>query len=95
MIVPKLSKVSGEAFAGTTVELDGKWFDACTFDNCLLRFEGREAFGYSNGNRFTGCQLQLYGVAELVVGTLGEWFGADTVARIVAAQRLAIPIKVN
>ena len=40
----QFKKHHGESFRQTMVELDGCWFDECTFDHCVLLFTGKLPF---------------------------------------------------
>lgn len=48
------------------VELDGQWFQHCTFSNCTLVFKGIHPFGYAHSN-FAGCTMVFEGAALMVL----------------------------
>ncbi len=54
--------VEGEIFANENVELDGKHFIKCSFNNCILEYHGGEvAFDRTQMN---GCRHVFYGRAR-------------------------------
>ena len=48
-----MEQVHEKSFSNTTIEVDGKYFTQCTFNNVTLIFHGRKHFGME-GNHFFG-----------------------------------------
>lgn len=65
----------GENRTGDVIELDGHWFDGCTFTDCTLVFRGIKPFGYVK-TEFPGCALQFEDHALLtldrIITVLGD-----------------------
>jgi len=66
-----------ETFYGTTVDVDGKVFERCVFDKCMLRFSGA-ALPVFRGCRFVATDWQFVEAAATVLAFLsamGHDFG--------------------
>lgn len=65
-----LEKIVGTAFEAQTVELDGKHFEDCTFDDCTLILRTRSAFETINCTFMPGCRIECpaypLGMSELL-----------------------------
>lgn len=71
-----------ESFAGSVVDLDGNWFEHCTFTGCVLVFNGSQTFGYAHDCQFIDCRFELRGIARMVMGTLAGFIDDATLCAI-------------
>ncbi len=60
-----LPKQAGNTYSNTDIMLDGRDFEDCTFNNCVLIYHGGEA-GIRNC-RFFACKFQPAGAAATTV----------------------------
>jgi hypothetical protein len=61
-----MAKHSKKTFSKQTVVLDGNEFDQCTFDGCVLEFQGLRPVAL-NTNTITNCQWSFKGPAANAV----------------------------
>ena len=57
-------KYNNSVFSGQKLELDGKYFNHCTFKDCIIVLEKGETS--VNGCRFENCKLLLKGNAYTI-----------------------------
>jgi len=60
-----LPRQTGHTYSNTEVTLDGRDFQDCTFNNCVLVYNGGEAAVH--GCKFFGCKLQPAGSAASTI----------------------------
>jgi len=83
--------ISGQAFQGETISLDGQRFDNCDFMGCVLVMRGDQVFQLANCRIF-GTQFRLEASAVTTVNSLrilynsGE-LGRQTVEKVISMIR--------
>jgi hypothetical protein len=76
-------RVKNTHFSGQKVELDGKSFDHCEFENCMIVLETGET--ETAGCRFKNCQLLLRGNAY-TIGKIINLFSGKGPMKVVDFQ---------
>ena len=61
-----MNSVSDKSFIDDTIDLDGNFFLRCTFERCIMRFNGTANYMTSDCT-VDGCQFALGDPARLVV----------------------------
>lgn len=83
--------ISGQAFQGETISLDGQRFDTCDFMDCVLVMRGDQVFQLAKCRIF-GTQFRLEASAVTTVNSLrilynsGE-LGRQTVEKVISMIR--------
>lgn len=60
----KKRDIRNRAFEEQRLEIDGRDFHGCSFTNCVLLFEGREASSFDPTCEFEGVSFELRGAAQ-------------------------------
>lgn len=70
--------ISGQAFQGETISLDGQRFDHCDFMNCILVIRGEQVFQLSSCRmfgstfRFDGPAVTTISVMKMLYHGMGD-----------------------
>jgi hypothetical protein len=68
-----MAKHTKKSFAKQTVVLDGNEFEHCTFEGCVLEYQGLRPVGMSN-NTINDCQWSFKGPAANAVQFMGALY---------------------
>lgn len=65
-----MQSVTDRSFIDETLELDGKLFLRCSFERCVMAFNGTAVFSMADCTFGEGCQFTLGGAAVVTVRQL-------------------------
>lgn len=82
--------ISGQAFQGETISLDGQRFDTCDFMDCILVMRGDQAFQLVNCHRIFGSQFRLEASAMTTVASLQMLYNSGELGRQTVEQVISI-----
>ena len=68
-----MQKIQGTTFRNETVELDGKEFDSCTFENCQFIYRATDAVRLANCS-FVGFIITFEGAAGTTLDFLTKLY---------------------
>ncbi|MDH7795246.1 MULTISPECIES: hypothetical protein [unclassified Beijerinckia] len=64
-----MEKITGKVFKGQRVNIDGRHFSNCKFENCTLVFAGKDVFSF-DGNDLNTTTIEFDGAAGRTLAAL-------------------------
>jgi prophage tail gpP-like protein len=81
--------ISGQAFQGETISLDGQRFDTCDFMDCVLVMRGDQVFQIAKCRMF-GSQFRLEASAVTTVNSLRILYNSGDIGRQTVEQIISL-----
>ena len=68
--------IAGRKFANQDIRLDGKYFQQCSFDNCVFRFGAEDAFGFEECSFSGGTRVDFDNHAAMMLAGLSMLYAS-------------------